>query len=182
MANRDININASLEKTTATGPGPLQVPTLNFDKYPLPQIPDPRYLAQQQYKAMQAPRPNDMAMAFQHLGRGGGTTGLRNAPQQGGYQASGGVPQGMVPTYVKPSHGFNMGGGMRPATGNEPGAVFAGYVPAAGMPQSVEVGSPGGPSPASLGPGKQQLSIQLQNQLAALSPPQRVALLAALGG
>lgn len=187
MANRDINIKASLEKTTATGPGPLQVPTLNLKSYDLPHIPDPRYLQQLQAMRMpQMPQLSPQQMMPQRVTRrpGMGSGGLSNsyAPPATG---PGGVPYGMVPTYVSPSTGFNMGGGYRQATANEPGAIFAGYVPESAMPQQVNVapipqtGMPSAhlsrdaeqPVAASAGLTKRDIDMQL----AALAPEQRQA-------
>lgn len=143
----DIEINAGLGRSTATGPGAPALPDLEMRDYLTP------------FQSGYYPRMG--------RGRGGGGGGLYQPLRAGkGYSYSrpnvgvgSGSPnaapsvqqvpqQSEVPTYVKMMHGPGIIGGYRPATANEPGAVFAGYKPAAGMPDQVSVAPMPQSSPA----------------------------------
>ena len=181
MANNDINIKTSLDRTRATGPGPAELPDVTVERR------DPIDVNQ----AMQQLR------GLQNMGgyrRGGGynptgiNQGLRGGHAYvpppttygggGGFSNSGMPGGGGAPAqrkrYVKPMSGFGGFGGMVATTANDPQAVFAGYMDAQDMPQHVDILGGGGPSPVSQYSPESMAQNQIQAIQQALQPqPQR---------
>jgi hypothetical protein len=190
----DINIQASLGQTTATGPAAAQLPDVQVER----RDPIDAFQAAQQLEGLRR--------RFGGFGGGGGYTnptmingGLRGGRDQmpsnqygarGGfshYQGGGGgfgnAPmQAMDPMagkqkrYVKPMSGFGGFGGMVATTANDPGAVFAGYMDAGDMPQNAQIIGGGGPSPVSQYNPQNMAASQMQGlaqQLQQSQPTQR---------
>lgn len=183
MANRDINIQASLGKTTASGPGPAELPDVQVER----RQPIDVYGAARQLEGLRGLGGGGGGYSG---GRGynpnminGGLIGGKASyiPQQPSYGGGGGFSQApqtssvpdRVPTYLAMSPGYGGFGGYRPATANEPGAVFAGYKDPRSLPDSVNVM----PNPTNPNPGQSSTNFtQFQADSGAYVPGANSAL------
>lgn len=186
--NRDININASLGQTTATGPGPAELPDVQVERR------DPIDIATAMQQLEGLRRQGGYGGGRRTGGRGyqpnminGGLVGGRPYMPKAGYNnpsfggGSGGAPTsdpnaGRVKKYLKVSPGYGGFGGYVPATANEPGAIFAGYMDAGSAPSSVSIGGSTTPGTYSTLPSFTQYQANsggyvpgVSNQLSALS-------------